>query len=141
MTTIAYKDGVIAYDSRITRGDTIMDDDAEKMVMRDGYTFFCTGPTPDIEKLIELYCMRHASGDISANAFVVHDGFVWMAGWNETDGLWRSKIGADKVNAIGSGSDHALTAMDCGKSAYESVEMAKKRDTNTGGQVRIFKVA
>ena len=31
MTTIAYKDGVIAYDSRTTRGTVISDDDCEKL--------------------------------------------------------------------------------------------------------------
>ena len=36
MTTIAYKDGVIAYDSRVTRGDLITDDDCDKCIERDG---------------------------------------------------------------------------------------------------------
>nr|WP_237541343.1 hypothetical protein [Pseudomonas syringae] len=31
MTTIAYKDGVIAYDSRTTGGTTISDDDSGKL--------------------------------------------------------------------------------------------------------------
>ena len=42
--------------------------------------------------------------------------------------------------AIGSGADHAFTAMDCGCSAKEAVQMAVKRDTCTGGRIRSFKL-
>lgn len=42
--------------------------------------------------------------------------------------------------AIGSGMYYALTAMDCGCSAEEAVKMAAKRDVNTGGEIRIFKI-
>lgn len=37
--------------------------------------------------------------------------------------------------AIGSGAVHAITAMDCGKTAAQAVQMAAKRDCNTGGKV------
>lgn len=142
MTTIAYKDGVIAYDSQITSGETIVDDDANKMCERDGHVLFCTGATPDIEKLIELYCGRpQEAEDISANALAVTNGVIYFVGWNTTDGLWKSVVAADKTYSIGSGSYHAWTAMDCGKSAVEAVELAKKRDTGTGGLVRSYKVA
>ena len=36
MTTIAYKDGVIAYDSRLIRDDLIMSDDYDKHLEQDG---------------------------------------------------------------------------------------------------------
>jgi hypothetical protein len=42
--------------------------------------------------------------------------------------------------AIGTGTDHAITAMDCGLSAREAVKMAMKRDTGTGGRIRTYKV-
>jgi hypothetical protein len=37
--------------------------------------------------------------------------------------------------AIGTGASYAITAMDCGKSAAQAVQMAMKRDINTGGRV------
>lgn len=40
--------------------------------------------------------------------------------------------------AIGSGADHALTAMDCGKSPEEAVEYAARRDPNTGGKTTVL---
>ena len=141
MTTIAYKDGVFAYDSRITSGSTIVDDEANKMTERDGHVLFCTGATPDIENLIELYCGRPQDAeDISANALAITNGVIYFVGWNKTDGLWKSVVGAEKIYSIGSGSDHAWTAMDCGKSAAEAVELAKKRDSGTGGEVRTYRV-
>jgi len=142
MTTIAYKDGVIAYDSRMNAGATIVDDDFDKKTDRDGVSFFCTGSSPDIENLIELYLGRdNGAHDISASAFVVKDGSMYLVGWNKTDGIWRDKLSPEKPYTIGSGSDHAWTAMDCGKSAVEAVELAKKRDSGTGGLVRSYKVA
>ena len=141
MTTIAYKDGVIAYDSRITVGNTIVDDQANKMVERDGHVLFCTGSTPDCEALIEVYCGRKLSlTSNDASGFAVTDGVIYYIGWNKADGPWKSAVRPENVFSIGSGADHALTAMDCGKSAKKAVEMAKKRDTYTGGLVHTYQV-
>ena len=52
------------------------------------------------------------------------------------DGFWKSPIPAGAIYAIGSGADHAITAMDMGASAIGAVEMAAKRDTGTGGIIR-----
>lgn len=38
--------------------------------------------------------------------------------------------------AIGSGSDHAITAMDCGKHPVDAVKYAIKRDPFSGGKIR-----
>ena len=40
--------------------------------------------------------------------------------------------------AIGSGTKCALAAMHCGKTAEESIEIAKKIDPHTGGAVQVF---
>jgi len=45
----------------------------------------------------------------------------------------------DKVYSIGSGSDHALTAMDMGATAEKAVEMAMQRDICTGGRIRLYR--
>ncbi len=41
----------------------------------------------------------------------------------------------EKYYAIGSGAAHAITAMDCGKTAKQAVQMAIRRDANSGGPV------
>jgi hypothetical protein len=37
--------------------------------------------------------------------------------------------------AIGSGAGYAMTAMECGKSARQAVQMAARRDISTGGRI------
>lgn len=55
MTTIAYKDGVIAYDSRVTRSGTIVSDNAPKCQVVDGVSFFLSGAVCDEKALIAAY--------------------------------------------------------------------------------------
>jgi 20S proteasome alpha/beta subunit len=55
MTTIAYKDGIIAYDSRAVKGDVIMDDDFDKCEEYNNHYFFYTGDPCDIDMLIHKY--------------------------------------------------------------------------------------
>lgn len=142
MTTIAYKDGVIAYDSRCAAGSTILDDDFDKHVESDGVHYFFSGRACDTDALILAYKgeLGKSDDDFSAWAFVFDSGKLYLSGF-DSDGLFKSTPNnLDRVYAIGSGEDHALTAMDMGASAVEAVEMAAKRDTNTGGKVRSFRV-
>lgn len=138
MTTIAYKDGVIAYDSRATRGSVITDDDCEKLQEVKGVHFLCTGATCDFDALIAAYFGNAAPAPIEASGYAVDGGALWLISCDDKTGFWKSRIRLDRVDAIGSGSEFALTAMDMGATAAEAVEMAKKRDTNTGGLVRTF---
>lgn len=139
MTTIAYKDGIIAYDSRVSAGRTIIYDDVDKKRERDGVFFFGTGATGEINELIGAYFGEEIVGECGASALVVHGGDLLIIGYSEGK-LWKSPIHVDKPYAIGSGEDHALTAFDMGATAYQAVEMAMKRDTGTGGKIRTLTV-
>ena len=48
--------------------------------------------------------------------------------------------GAENQWLFGSGCDSAFTATDCGLNARDAVMMSAKRDVNTGGKIRTFKV-
>lgn len=139
MTTIAYKDGVIAYDSRVSAGRTIIYDDVDKKRERDGVLFFGTGATGEISELIGAYFGEEIAGECGASAFVVHGDDLMIIGYSEGK-VWKSPVRADKPYAIGSGEDHAFTALDMGASAAEAVEMAAKRDTGTGGKIRTLTI-
>ena len=139
MTTIAYKDGIIAYDGRITRSHQIVYDDFDKCLDRDGVKFVCSGSTADFEGLISAYFGGEAP-NCSAVALVVADGGVWHSAVDENSGFWKAPLIMDRPYAIGSGSEYALTAMDMGASAYQAVEMAMKRDSCTGGKIRTLTV-
>lgn len=136
MTTIAYKDGVIAYDSRITRDTEIVYDDFQKCQEEKGVKFIFAGKTSHYPRLVAAYFGAAESRDLQCSAIVVDADGLWYAGNDAEDGFWKSPLIGDKPYAIGSGGLHALTAMDMGATAAEAVEMAKKRDMCTGGQVR-----
>ena len=136
MTTIAYKDGVIAYDSQVTRGDIITDDAYEKCIELKGVKFFCSGAISDHQRLVDVYFGAKPEGNIDASALVLDGESLMMVAVDDATGLWKSPILLDRVYAIGSGSPFAFAAMDMGANAYKAVEMAAKRDTSTGGKIR-----
>ena len=140
MTTIAYhhERKEIAYDGRTTRGDTIMNDASEKMVERDGVKFFLCGATCDYELLISMYFGTSADLVPEANALVIDGGVVYRIGCQTDGGFWRCKT--DCNDAIGSGWQFALSAMDFGRSAKEAVEYAATRDSCTGGKISTLRV-
>lgn len=140
MTTIAYKDGVFAYDSRRCAGSKIVDNDFEKCIESGGVMFFITGAVCDAKKLIAGYFGEPISGVVECSALAFDSGNVLLLGWQQDEGVWVDNLPIMKPYALGSGSDHAWTAMDMGASAAQAVEMAMKRDTFTGGRVRTFKI-
>lgn len=139
MTTIAYKDGIIAYDGRVTAGRTIVYDDFDKLRERDGAFFLGTGATSEINELIGLFFGEEIIGECGAEMLVVQDGTIALIGYYEGK-LAKTPLMLERPYSIGSGSDHALTALDMGASAYQAVEMAMKRDSCTGGKIRTLTV-
>lgn len=138
MTTIAYKDGVIAYDSQITRGDVITYDDYEKCIDQAGVKFFCCGTVSDYQRLVDAYFGAKPDGNIDATALVLDGDSLMMVAVDDATGLWKSPVMRDRPYAIGSGTPYAFAAMDMGASAEKAVEMAARRDTSTGGKIRKF---
>ncbi|MBD9573742.1 proteasome subunit beta [Pseudomonas sp. PDM23] len=137
MTTIAYRDGVIAYDSLVTAGGTVIYDDFDKKRERNGVLFFGSGSTADIDLLISAYFGEIPGFDMDARALVLREDKLSLISF--ADGrVYESEVLPDRPYAIGSGSDHAYTAFDMGASARQAVELAAKRDTCTGGLIRTF---
>ncbi|ROM84863.1 proteasome subunit beta [Pseudomonas brassicacearum] len=136
MTTIAYKDGVIAYDSQITSGSTITYDDYQKCHEVKGVKFVMCGKTCDYTALQDAYFGASVTRDLDTSAIVLDGDGLWYVGADVQSGFWKSPVRLEASYAIGSGADHAITAMDMGLTAYQAVEMAAKRDTGTGGTIR-----
>lgn len=138
MTTIAYKDDIIAYDSQATCADVVTTYSANKHVKRDGVHFFMCGGFADYEGFITAYLAGKSPGKhIDILCYIVRDGIVYRAGSDKGE-LWIQK--ARVTGSIGSGSHFAFGAMDAGCSAKEAVKIAVKRDTGTGGRIRTFKL-
>jgi ATP-dependent protease HslVU (ClpYQ) peptidase subunit len=139
MTSIAYRDGELATDSRITAGDMIVSDKRTKVHrLRDGSLVAWSGSVQDAELL--LRAMRKTSNaphpklqDISAlhlrtdGSLYEYEGEAWV---KQDPGPY----------ATGSGAPYALAAMDAGASAREAVKIAIKRDANSGGRVQSLKL-
>lgn len=141
MTTIAYKDGVVAFDSRVTRGSLIDDDDCDKCITVNGVHFILAGAESVFPKIIEGYFGVEVSAyNGEATGFVVDGGNLWLVGIESEGGFWKNSVDLSKALSVGSGRDHATTAMDCGKTAREAVQFAIKRDVYTGGAVRVRNV-
>ena len=138
MTTIAYnhKDKEIAVDSRLTRGYTIISDNFNKIIKSNNGTFILAGYTADCELVAKSF-PNEPHRECNCSGFVVSDKFVyWLSFEDEKIMLTKCEYN----EAAGSGQDHALTAMDLGLSAKDSVKMAAKRDVSTGGKIRVIKV-
>lgn len=134
MTTIAYKDGELAADSRITAGDTIITDGRKKVHrLRDGSIVAWAGSLQDAMRLLTSMRKGHVAPKLDEiEALHVHtDGSVW-----EYEGHVWVKQQVNEHCAVGSGTPYALAAMDAGASAREAVKIAVKRDINSGGRVQ-----
>ena len=148
MTTIAMKDGVIAYDSLCVAGGSICSSIMPKheVVKRaSNYHIFYAGDAGMHEQLVDLYNnhVGHENPGLEGAAFIFK-----QAAWPEiyycdfTGGRLVSKLLCNnhEFYALGSGQHHALTAMDLGYSAYEAVEAAMMRDIYTGGDINEFHI-
>lgn len=162
MTTIAYRDGVLAADSRETMegsgGSTwiVRDDDDEKIskliisfdpLKRDGdgrppaapreYLFAGAHSSSEIEMirraLVDFLPLDALSHEFEDVECILIDCETEKVWY--TDGLQWAELKAPYV-ALGSGAPHAITAMDAGLDAVKAVHMGVKRDVYSGGKVR-----
>lgn len=139
MTTIVYKDDIIAVDSRATATGLITNDNTNKIIKHNGVVFILTGALCDFGELIKAYFGQPHEKKVDADAIIDDKGTIFRASICENDGFWKQNI-TGQIFAIGSGRDHAWTAMDLGLSAIGAVRMAAKRDVYTGGRIRTHKV-
>ena len=145
MTTIAYKDGVIAWDSRVTAENFIVDDEYDKHVIVGDIHFFCSGSTEFMVDFCNAYAARSTTvKDMEVGAIVFEpNGRLFRAGVEEKHGqfrIWRAPIPLGRVSAMGSGHDFVLAYMDMGLSAEEAVQRVMKFDAETGGRVHTFQI-
>jgi len=139
MTTIAYRNGELAGDGRVTSDDTIVSDrDRKVFKFSDGRLFTYSGDVDAGEKL-KLAVQRHRDlpdlGDKVSAILVMPDGKVF----SYESSLWvRDR---SPFVSIGSGMQYAYGAMEAGATAEAAVRIACKRHTHTGGLVRVVRLS
>jgi ATP-dependent protease HslVU (ClpYQ) peptidase subunit len=143
VTTVAFREGWMASDSRLTDGNV--------GVTKGAKLFRKTIGKRKAEHLIgvcgDLYAAMvfvdwYGSGDKALHDLLVdldEDSFevlIWDGKHLKTANRYCRLIEVEEpYYAIGSGGRHAITAMDCGKNAATAVQMAIKRDSNSGGRI------
>lgn len=139
MTTIAYRDGVMAADSLSTSDGIAMGTVAKAIRREDGAMCGAAGSTSLIRALLAWF--ENGEGgdkpdlkDNGAQALIIRP-----TGSTE----WHDEFGFHVISApffaIGSGRDVALGAMAAGASAEEAVEHAIRFDINSGGPIVVVR--
>ena len=140
MTTIAYRDGVLASDSLVTLGDTKSHGTYIKIKRIGNLLVGAAGGVADSEQFLQW--LKYDDGETPPpkgqySALVIDPrGRVREI---ENGSVLPVPRGA-KFHAIGSGGPFALAAMYAGASAVEAVKIATKIDINSGLPVRKLKL-
>ena len=140
MTTIVYdpKTRLLACDSRMCIGTSIGTDKCDKFVERNGVLFVFAGAVSDMELLVEMYFNPDMMADhLEVDAIIVDSGTVYITEFSHKKLVL---VPCDFPAAIGSGMYWALAALDFGCDVKGAIAYAKKKDSATGGRVRVFKV-
>lgn len=138
LTTIAYRDGVLAADTLASSIPGL--DRVTKLKRRGDAIYGVSGSLLDCQALVDWYFgPRDAPpkyflvGDERPDAalLVMHDdGRVYASGW----GGYATEL-TNSYAAIGSGSEYAVGAMYMGANAIRAIQAAMRHDNNTGGEI------
>lgn len=139
MTTIAYRDGVMASDSQLTRGHSHRDGSSQKVFrLGSGLLVGIAGRWPEAQRFVDW--LRQGAegwpspmgGEQGAEAIVIMpDDLVLMV-----TGHGMERFRAPYVT-LGTGSDYASGAMAHGASAEEAVRAALAHESFSSGPLQV----
>jgi ATP-dependent HslUV protease subunit HslV len=133
VTTIAYKDGVVAADTQITTGGGWRASSVQKIHRAGPYIFGGCGDLGDLE-MFRSWVKKGLPG--AAPIFTDDDSecFIIMPDRSIVCLLSKGKVMREYADyyAWGSGCRFAIGAMACGASAEDAVRIAAKHDCGTG---------
>lgn len=141
MTTIAYKDGIIAGDGRVTADGHITCENLVKIVATKSHLAGVCGAADYAKRFLEWVkggCNEKAIPKTANNTTGDIEGMVIDSNGNVTfygRDMLPLNIGKVQFHAIGSGSAYALGAMAAGADAVEAIRIAIKYDAYSGGRV------
>lgn len=139
MTTIAYKDGIVAYDGRCLSNYDIISDVQDKCFSSKGVDFFVSGTIGDVDEFMDAYhngLYYNKDLDIDINCIIHDEGYLYH-GYSHDGKIYKTKIDPGLLFAVGSGRDYAMAFMSAGKSAEEAVSSVMTLDCGTGGKIRV----
>lgn len=142
MTTIAYRDDVLAADTQITCGGTI--DGWVQKAFRKRELLYATSGSSGLGDAFLTWVAKGMEGDAPSLKGDKDDngahGYLFPGGdrvvWRYDD-VWATHHAP--FFAYGSGAEIALGAMLAGATAEEAVRAAAQRDTATGGEITVLR--
>lgn len=153
MTTIAYRDGVLVGDGRMTSGDIIVSESTQKVFKKTGEilgieiaAFGITGHSSAIHLINKVIDSGIDIGTefpigIYFNILAVcTDGRVIEVNKQEEDARCHINIMNSDYHAAGSGYQIALGAMAAGANSVKAVYCAVKHNSSTGGDIKVIEV-
>ncbi len=142
MTTIAYRDGILAGDGRVSDADGHIwrDNDRKVFKLPDGSLFAGAGAEEGLEILKAHMERGHYRtmpnlnvGDITG-LHVRNNGNIYVT----EGGMWY--FWPEEYIAIGSGKRCALTALRLGFNAVRAVKEGIAGDVNSGGKITVVRL-
>lgn len=142
MTTIAYRDGVIAADTRVT-SDSIITGSVRK-VSKNGRVLMGVAGTAAMARELRAWFDEGCQGPLPPNPHPLDKEWsVWALIATPTDVYIVQESGICRntapYHAMGSGRELALGAMAHGATAEEAVRAAIKHDTSSGGEITVLR--
>ena len=126
----------VACDSREVCGNRISSDSKKKWRRLNNSLVFLTGDTAHAEILLEAFKKNEPTDqELNAQLMVVNSGIVYTI-YNGSLNMYPSY----ENDAIGSGGEIAIAALDHGVSTLEAVEYAISKNTSCGGDIHVFDV-
>lgn len=155
MTTIAYKNGVMVSDGRMSLGDMIIKDDTEKVFWVNNHLVGVCGRARAIntfvtwlQKMTDYHIVNQEVGelvDLIPPALEDDEGYSALVVTPSRqvlmyEGNTPIDMGLDVPMSVGSGSCFALAAMKAGNSAEEAVKVACELDVYSGGEITVVQL-
>lgn len=146
MTTVCYKNGILAFDSRVCANNMIIQKEFIKGIKTENYLCAYAGDVGFGEMFLEWVkngmnpsdppktMINNSAEDLEA---LVIDKRGNVTLWNSApSGMLPVSLGKISFYAIGTGAEFAFGAMEAGFTAKEAVEVAIKYDHNSGQPVK-----
>ncbi len=155
MTTIAYRDGIMAAEGKMTLGDMVIKLDTEKVFWVNNHLVGVCGRACAIntfvtwlQKMTDYHIVNQEVGelvDLVPPALEDDEGYSALVVTPSRqvlmyDGNTPIDMGSDVPMSVGSGSCFALAAMKAGNSAEEAVKVACELDVYSGGEIAVVQL-
>lgn len=138
MTTVVYRDGVLAADSRAT-SNGLIDNQTTKVWSHKGVLIGACGSQALCERF-RSWVVAGMEGESPYEGAEDGNGIVVSAAGVvcfSDSGCWRV---SEPFYTLGSGYQLALGALAMGATAQEAVEIAARFDTMTGGKITVLRL-